>query len=531
MIRTRSRAWVSMLAVVTGMALVAAACGGDSGGSDTTSESGSQGAPPDEGTPQSGGSATYLHYIDLTSDWDPWTILPSGYPSWGTRGFAVYGALVTEDTRTGEVTGEIAESVDSDDGKTWTVRIRDGVEFSDATPFDAEAVKFNWELAQDPERGAISLTQLSEIESMEATEPLALTVELKEVNFQWPSTVARFMNFIGSPTAIQAEGEDFGTAPVGAGPFLVDEWVPNDTAHLVRNPNYYKEGQPYLDELTIQTITDEQQRFDTFRTDSNVILFTDNDLTRQRARDEGATMTEDTLQGGTSFLFNAASGVFADVRARQAFAIGVDMEAMADVVTSGAGDGVGNLFTEDSPYFDPEITRPEHDPDRAQELWDEVADEQGGPVEFTLLVTVATQPWGEYAQAELANYGVDMKLESVRGNEIIPRMVADDFDVATKSTTFGAPDPIFYYAMLSDSSTNFGYYSNPDMDEAIVAARESEGDAAVEQWKEAQRIFWEDMPNLFYGRVVLGTLPADNVHGIELSTQSLLLSDEVWVDQ
>ena len=140
-----------LVAVASVLLLTASACGqgGDGGGSGGSGEAdrsaGSSGSAP-EGEPTSGGTATFAYAVDAASV-DSANCGSS--VSWMAC-TAIYGTLVTFDAETLEYGPGMAESFESEDGKVWTITLRPDLTFSDGTPFDAEAVAFNWDRAKDP---------------------------------------------------------------------------------------------------------------------------------------------------------------------------------------------------------------------------------------------------------------------------------------------------------------------------------------------------------------------------------------------
>src|SRR5690606_12293696 len=117
--------------------------------------------------PAQGGSATILLYSEQAS-MDPARFTGSG-SSDAQRAFAVYGALVGMNATTGEVDPILAESLTANDDFTdWTLVLRDGLVFSDGSPFDADAVRVNWERIQDPASRSPGLALATSIASMEA---------------------------------------------------------------------------------------------------------------------------------------------------------------------------------------------------------------------------------------------------------------------------------------------------------------------------------------------------------------------------
>ena len=137
--------------------------GAEDGGADDGATDGSS----DDGeavTPTPGGSATFLVFSEITS-FDPIQMTGAGSAD-GNRALAVYDQLLRLDNATGEIAPHIAESFEpNEDYSVWTLKIRPGVLFSDGTPYDAAAVKFNWEYMRDTEgsRSAASTANMVEL--------------------------------------------------------------------------------------------------------------------------------------------------------------------------------------------------------------------------------------------------------------------------------------------------------------------------------------------------------------------------------
>ena len=152
------------------------------------------------------------------------------------------------------------------DGKVWTLKLRAGVKFSDGTSYDAAAVKFNWERHADPANASMYASTAQALTS-EVVDPLTLKVTLSAVNGQFPRILSIQLNYIGSPTAIRAAGSQaaYNTKPVGAGPFMLKEWVRDSQMTFVRNPSYWNAPRPYVDTLVLKSVIPEDQRLNSFK--------------------------------------------------------------------------------------------------------------------------------------------------------------------------------------------------------------------------------------------------------------------------
>jgi peptide/nickel transport system substrate-binding protein len=143
---------------------------------------------------------------------DPATIDPNGPPA--AVGGPLYGQLVVTDPGSGRVVPRMAESLSTDDGLVWTLVLREGLRFTDGTPYDAAAVKFGWSRYSDPgvasEAGGAAAATIAEMTEVDAR---TLRIRLVEPNRQFDRlVVTTSLNHIGSPSALQRGPEAFAQA-------------------------------------------------------------------------------------------------------------------------------------------------------------------------------------------------------------------------------------------------------------------------------------------------------------------------------
>ena len=195
----------------------------------------------------------------IASSLDP-TIVAARVSDAGMYGYPIFGSLVDVDYATGtKLTMDMAESLASTDNVVWTLVLRDGLKFTDGEPYDAAAVKFNWDrfLAKGVQQSIGS----GLLKSTEVVDPKTLKITLKSPQASFPFVLGP-LNFIGSPKAITEKGDGFGHDPVGAGPFTLKEFITDTSMTFEKNPDYFQEGKPYLDELTIINQPDADRRVD-----------------------------------------------------------------------------------------------------------------------------------------------------------------------------------------------------------------------------------------------------------------------------
>ncbi len=182
----------------------------------------------------------------------------------------IFDTLVWE-TPAGKITPDLATRwTITNGGKTYTFYLRHGVTFQDGTPFNAQAVAFNFNYIEAPSTHSISaIGDLGPFKSAKALGPYTVQLNLK-------TPYAPLLTYLGqptlgmqSPTAIKKGGVDYGLHPVGTGPFEVKSYTPNSKLVLVRNPRYHwappalhRNGPAYLKQITYDIVGSGQSRID-----------------------------------------------------------------------------------------------------------------------------------------------------------------------------------------------------------------------------------------------------------------------------
>jgi peptide/nickel transport system substrate-binding protein len=518
--RTRFSVRAGVIAVT---AALLAACGSDDGGG-----SGGGGAQAEEGEPQSGGTATLLQLTEPRT-LDP-AVMGNGTSTNTLVGNSLFGQLVTvgED---GAVEPGLAESLESDDGgTTWTLTVRDGVTFSDGTPFDAAAVQANWERIKDPAVGSAAVLTASYIDTMSA-EGQVLTFTLTLPIAQFESAVAEQLNWVASPAALEAGNQAFDQEPIGAGPFVLEAWQRSGQMVLTRNENYWDAPRPYLDRLVLQGNGDAAQRFSTLTSGgADGSAFSNPDIV-VLAEEQGMDVTTQALNGFLSLGMNTRVAPFDDVRARQAVAMGVDRAAVNAAAYAGEGDIAETLFREGSAY-NGDAGLFGHDPEGAQELFDELADE-GTPVEFTItgVQTTEARRVVEAVQAQLNQYdNVQVELEVLDFPAYLAAVAQRSFQMANSGVTFSGPAPFLYSNLHSTARGNSTGVSDPELDAALEAGlAATDDDARTEAYRTVAERVSELAPHLSYIRSNFSLIAGDRLHGVQMYGTGAIRTDTLWV--
>lgn len=491
MLSTTRRTTRTVLAVVAASAMLAlAACTGGGGGASTSS-----------GTPKTGGSITIMSAAGVTS-WDPGLAFFGTLPGVTTDRFiAVYGQLIAID-QNGEVLPELAESFTTDDGgSTWTLTLRDGIRFTDDTPYDAAAVKFNWDRIADPATASPNVG-LAQSFTTTVVDDRTLRVDSAEPNPILDEQIAELLQLIASPTALQASSY---TTPVGAGPFVLTNQDSAIGEDFSANPDYVL-GAPAYDELHYRTVGDPSQRVETIGAGDAQLMNGFAADFRDYADNPDFGFFTVPNGGFRHLVFNNARAPFDDVRARQAVALALDPKELTQTLLADPEQsGSTTLFPEDSPYYDANAAAPAKDLAKAQELVDELT---ADGVDMTFTIAAAAIPESiraaEYVQLSLqALDGVTVNIEQVDIQDWRLRTQSNDdfditfylgiYDVNPVATTF---DNLFG----ANGTDNIQNSSSPEMTEALTALKTATGeDAKTAALADIQEIYAAELPIYVFG--------------------------------
>jgi peptide/nickel transport system substrate-binding protein len=451
--------------------------------------------------PKSGGSVTFLLAVALTG-LDP--ALQIALPSANNEApafLAIYDALLTPDAIKGVAKPRLA-SMSTKDSVVWTMTLKSGVKFSNGSVFDANAVKTNWDRIKNR---AVSPARpnFDEVLSYVVMDPLTLTITLKNPNADFAYLLSTYaQNYIVAPQQLATNEAAVAGNPIGAGPYLVKEFVRSSSLTLVRNPQY--RGKTYLDSITMTLVIDETQRLNTMRSGgADMMRTTDASAAALAKQQQNLKTTNVNVAGGQSIVFNVSKPPFNDVRARQAISYLLDANAVNTAVYSGAADVISTVFPKGSPYYDASITRPKTNDQKAQALFDELAAE-GKPVDFTLTTTNTAQyiNTGQWLQTKLAGFKkVTIKVTPLLSGSVTTTLLAPgNFQAVLFPPKFVVPADLVTY-FQTGASKNYGRYTSPDMDAALrKATTASNASARIAATKDVQQILVKDLPVVFYVR-------------------------------
>ncbi|MGO4588137.1 ABC transporter substrate-binding protein [Micrococcaceae bacterium Sec5.1] len=486
--------------------------------------------PAPAANPISGGIARVVEAGTPTS-LDP-ALLQNTGPRMPVTGNSLYGQLVTDDPVTGEIKmGLLKEFATSDGGKTFTVRVREGVKFSDGTPFTAEAVKFGWDRIKVPTTGSSVIATGALVDNIKIVDELTATVTMAKPTPHFPSAVLfTQMNWIGSPTALQAGAEAFNAKPVGAGPFVLEKWTQGDVLKLKKNQNYYVPDLPHLDGLEVRGIADPSLAYNALASGQADVVMTISQEKAANAVDAGNVATPYVLGGGNALIMNTSKAPFDDVRARQAVSYALDLDKLSEAVYGGFGELPKTLFKADSPLF-ADVPVHTYDREKAQKLFNELAAE-GKPLTFSMALFPGGSAMFEAIQSQLSQYqNVKVTANQRDQSEQGSLPVKGDFQMLSSAIVFNDPDPRIWLALHGEAgSSNYSRLNDAQMNTALNAGRDGKTiEERADAYKKVAERFQELVPMILTNVSYFGSIESSKVNGITMYGMGSLAPDTLWL--
>ena len=531
---TRRRSVRLATAAVVG-SLLLAACASGGGSSNNASGAGATAAPPvgvvgnqdSGGQPVKGGTLSYATYSPVSS-LDPAKMLPSGSTG-GSEAAAIYDVLVRYDSASKKYEPQLAKEVKvSDDQKTWTLTLRDGVKFSDGTPVNAEAVMFsiNRYVAA---RGLNGQELKNAVASTTAPDPSTVVFTLKEPWPQFWSVLATGAGMIVAPSS--DSGGKF--TPVGAGPFTVERFAAQDQLLLKARPDYWG-GAPYLNELKFVNLTGDQPKVDALKSGGIQMAYLKNADTIDAARATYPGFLETDSLGTVGLINNRPGHPGADVRVRQAMAYAVNPDVIDQRVNGGKGLPGAAIFEPWSQWHN-DVKPLGFDPAKAKQLL-EAAKKDGfnGTLSYLGYAEPKAQAQALAVQAMLQAVGFTVKIDYANNvTELVKKVYVDaDYDVTRGAFSLweAAPYVRLHSSLASDSPSNALGFKDPAIDALLAKVKTAPTeDAERAVLADVQTEVNEKVPFLAWGGQTSFVPWRSSVHGANPSLDAIMLFDKAWI--
>ncbi|WP_134324893.1 ABC transporter substrate-binding protein [Cumulibacter soli] len=438
------------------------------------------GDAPDSGSSDADGLPTS---VPLADDYDP-----DAHLTWAHNTFAfdwdpirsvtgadlpffdpVYDRLLNQ-TGDGEIVPMLTEEfTPAEDNKSITLKLRDGLTYSDGTPFDAESVKFNLERTTGPDSKISG--EVYQLESVEVIDPLTVKINVTGSLGSLVTALAARPGIMVSPAAAKSGALDKG--PVGIGPYQVTNSVPGDKVDYEKTPDYWDPDAQHVATITYYLMTDDQTRINALKTGEL----------------DGAQLSGDQINTALNSDFNVISKAgspmlyfavntdqepFGDPEVRKALNMAVDREAVSQGLFDGYCTPQIQPFPADSPGYSKKIGDGldvfPYDPAQAKEILESKGVTSLDVRVVTPVVTLYTA-FGEVLQQQLKEIGLNIEVRPLSPVEQVQQFSIDKTAKMFESATTGINDPDALYGryVSPEALFNPGNEEYPELNEYAAA--------------------------------------------------------------
>jgi len=403
----------------------------------------------------------------------------------------------------------------SDDNRTYTVNLAQGVRWHDGQTFSSADVKFTFENV---------LVKFSQ-RTLAAVGPILDGIDTPDANtvvFRFKQSYPPFMSLVDEDNAPILpkhlyEGTDPFTnpanaKPVGTGPFRFDSKADGDRITLVRNPAYFKDGQPYLDRIVFRLIANPVQALQAFQAGEINLLSPIPPQVDQLKSMPGAVVTEKGRLGFSRVIRlipNLRRKPFNDVRARQAIAFSIDRDLISKTVYAGLFKPATGPITSGLDWaYTADVAKYPRDVAKAKALLDDAGLKPGPDgvrLRTPFLFDQGFAPVADILKQELGEVGIVLDLQLVEFNTWVQKVYLQwDFDLGYSQLT-DIPDPDFAAKSVFTCASivkvpfvNAQGYCNDKVDSLFAqASGEADRSKRAVLYRQAQQIIVEDQPQIF----------------------------------
>lgn len=411
------------------------------------------------------------------------------------------------------------------DYTTWTIGLRPGIHFHDGDLCDAKAVQNSLQAVLS---GLVTSIALKPVKHVRVVDSMTVAIDMHEPWVPFPAYLASQLGYIASPKML-ARSDQGSKNPVGTGPFIFEDWVPNDHLTVRRNPNYWQKGYPYLDTITFKPSADPSQRTLALTSGAVQLIHTNYPRsTEQFLHNSAYKVTMGVPPPGSEpsvdfLMLDCGKPPTDDKDLRRALVQALDKNLLRETYGANIMNLVDGPFPPSSVYYAPG-SYPKYDPVAAKAGVSKYAAAHGGPPK----ITVSTIPGPEYESVvalvsqDWTAAGVQVTTEQIETSALINNAVLGGYQALTFEQ-FGATDPDQNYVWWSTEtlgppgnvSLNLARNGDPLIQKNLQIGRSNpDQQARIEAYKQVGIQLSEDCPYIWLGETVWSAIGQPYIAGI-----------------
>ncbi|MEU3722114.1 ABC transporter substrate-binding protein [Streptomyces sp. NPDC031705] len=466
---------------------------------------------------------------------------------------ALFAGLVKYDNKTNEPKLDVAESIETTDSKTWTIKVKDGFTFHNGEKVDAQSFVRAWNWGANQENAAEGMPFFSKIEGSDELAPgkdkkptakelkglkvvdeKTFTVTLKEPFSQF-KTMLGYNAFYPLPKAFETQGvKKFGEQPIGNGPFQMDgNWEHNKQIKVKRFDKYPAEGRAKLAGVTFKIYDNLDTAYNDLRADNIQIV----------DKLPVSAMASVSQEFGDRYLYKPESGVgyiglpletnpeaFGKVEIRQALSMAIDREAITKTIFNGTRKPADDFISPIIPGYRKGALGEvgQYNPTKAKELFEKAGGVPGNKMELGYNADGGHKEWIEAVANQLkTNLGIEVTAKPyAKFGDMLDDLGAAKYKGGFRmawSMDYPAAEnylrPIFSKQAIEQGS-NYGHYKNDEFEKVMADADKATDPAeGLKLYQKADDIIIKDLPYIPVFTYMSSSAYSKSVKNVEVDAQ------------
>ena len=416
----------------------------------------------------------------------------------------------------------------SEDGLTYTFKLREGVKFHDGTDFNAEAVKVNFERVLDRKNGLARYNQFKGIDKIEVVDPTTVKITLKEPFSAFINNLAHPSAMIISPAALEKYGKDINLHPTGTGQYVFEEWNPGQNVKMKKFDGYWdKDHIAKVDSINFRVVTDNNTRAAVMQTGEAQFTYP---IPYEQApvlkKNDKLDLIAKPSIIARNIAMNNLVKPFDNPKVRQALNYAINKEALNKVVFNGYARTADSVVP-DKVEFSHKMKAWPYDPKKARELLAEAGYPQGFESTLWSAYNDGTSVKAiQFIQQQLRQVGVKVSVEALEPGQRVQRvetvkepkerMYYIGWSASTGEANW-ALSPLLAGDAWPPTFGNFAYYKNEQVDKDLADALKTTDKAKkTELYKDAQEQIFKDAPWIFLNTADTVAARSKKLEGFEV---------------
>jgi peptide/nickel transport system substrate-binding protein len=446
----------------------------------------------------------------------------------------------------------------SEDKKSYTFKLREDVTFHDGTPFNAEAVKFNFDRIKDPAtKASNSLNEIGPYESTEVIDEFTVKINFSTPYSPFLSNASKSDLGFVSPTAVKKFGDTFPQNPVGTGPFKLEKFIPGVQVELVKNEDYNwapdslgHQGPAYLDKITVQFVPEEATRVGVLQSKqvhAADIIPPQNLITLKEDNQFQVHETE-LKQINFSLYLNPSKEPWNDLNVRQAVRSALDIKSAVETVYLGTSEQAWSPITPTMfAYSDSVENTWKPDVEKTTTLLEEAGWKKGSdgiwgkdgkPLKIDLIDTQGNREKRidlmTVLQQQLKQAGIQLNIVSLSAGAYSERRLSGEYDLFAASQFSGDPDVLrqIFSSKGPLGKANVSRANVPELDEWLEQGYlEHDPEKRKEIYKKVQEYIIENVYSIPTYLFQYSFATTNEVQGIIFDSPSFPIFYDTWIQQ